>query len=119
MNKIELIGRLTKDVEVKTTKSKVSVATFTLAVDRKYSKEGEQKTDFIDCVAFGKLVDILTKYTKKGQKIAVVGSLNINQYKDKEGKTKSAPVVVIDDFYFVEYNKEVNNNVNPDELPFG
>lgn len=119
MNKIELIGRLTRDVEVKTSKSKVSVATLTLAVNRKYAKDGEQNVDFIDCVAFGKLVDVLTKYTKKGMKIAITGSLNINSYLNKEGKTKTSPVVVIDDFFFVDSaNKEVMNDVKEEELPY-
>ena len=103
MNRIELMGRLTKDVEIRQTKNKTEVGAFTLAVQRKLDKE---TTDFIDCVVFGKLVDILTKYTKKGDRIVVCGELNINNYTDKEGNNKKSTVVIVNDFYFIEYKKE-------------
>lgn len=114
MNKIELMGRLTKDVERRQTKSKTEVGAFTLAVPRKMNKE---ETDFIDCVVFGKLVDIMTKYTTKGDRIIVCGELNINTYQDKDGNNKKSVVVVVNDFYFTE-NKKVEEKA-PEELSFG
>lgn len=115
MNKIELMGRLTKDVEIRQTKSKTEVGAFSLAVPRKLDKE---TVDFIDCVVFGKLVEVLTKYTKKGDRIIVCGELQINLYQDKEGNNKKAAVVVVNDFYFTE-NKKVETKQEPEQLPFG
>lgn len=112
MNKVELMGRLTKDVEKRQTKSKTEVGAFTLAVPRKANKE---EVDFIDCVVFGKLVEVLTKYTTKGSKIIVCGSLRIDTYTDKEGNNRKATTVVVDDFYFTE-NKKIEEA--PNELPF-
>ena len=99
MNKIELMGRLTKDIEVKGENEK-KVGIFTLAVDRKGAKE--KTTDFINCVVFGKLIDILVKYTSKGNRIIVCGSLLSNTYTDKEGKNQTKYFVNVNDFYFTE-----------------
>lgn len=109
MNKVELMGRLTKDVELLHTKSDAKVARITLAVARKGSKDA---VDFIDCVAFGKLVDILPKYVEKGNRIIVTGSLNLNNYTDKDGKTKTSVNVVMDDFYFVDYKSNRQEEMN-------
>lgn len=99
MNKIEIMGRLTRDVEVRETKNKKQVYTFTLAVPRKADKE---KVDFINCVAFSNLGEILKKYTAKGKRIIVCGSLNIDNYEDKDGNTKQYVNVLVDDFYFAD-----------------
>lgn len=118
MNKIEIMGRLTKDVEMKMTKNKKEVYTFTLAVPRKTDKE---TTDFIDCIAFSKLGEIIKNYTTKGQKIIVCGSLNINHYEDKDGNKRVAPTIVVDDFYFTDGKPTKNENTKEevtDDLPF-
>lgn len=114
MNKIELMGRLTADVELKkaTKKDGADYIRFTIAVPRKLVKD---KTDFIDCVAFGKLAETISKYCKKGQRIIVCGSLQIDTVEKDEKKNKYTTVVV-NDFYFTEYNKDVAKS--EDELPF-
>lgn len=112
MNRIELLGRLTNDVEIKKGKES-EYARFSLAVQRKTSKE---KVDFIDCVAFGKLAEVIQKYCKKGQRIIVCGSLQIDSYENKEGKNVKATNVIVNDFYFTEFNKDLakeGTNENP------
>lgn len=101
MNKVELMGRLTKDVNILKTKNDKEMATFTLAVPRKGQKD---TTDFIDCVAFGELPSILSKYTSKGVRLIVTGAINISDY--KEGNTKKSFSILVDDFYFVDFKKE-------------
>lgn len=115
MNKIELMGRLTADVELKkaTKKDGTEYARFSLAVPRKNVKD---KTDFINCVAFGKLAEVISKYCKKGQRIIVCGSLQIDTVEKDEVRNIYINVIV-NDFYFTEYNKDVASN--KDELPFG
>ena len=114
MNKIELMGRLTADVELKKAEKKdgVSYARFSLAVPRKMVKD---KTDFINCIAFGKLAETICKFCKKGQRIIVCGSLQIDTV-EKEGNKVSYTSVIVNDFYFTEYNKDVAKS--EDELPF-
>lgn len=105
MNKIELIGRLVKDIEVKKSKNGNDFGTFTLAVQRKSNKE---ITDFFDCVVFGNLIEVLQKYTSKGLRLLVEGELQINTFEDKEGNKKQSNSVVVNDFYFVDFNQNVN-----------
>lgn len=105
MNKLELGGRLVKDIEITTSKSGVKVGKFTLAVSRKGKKD---ETDFIDCVVFGELAETIGKYTEKGNRIYVCGSLNINNYTDKVGNNQKSVNVVVDDFYFVDFKKELS-----------
>lgn len=106
MNKVELMGRLTADVELKeSTKNKdKKYAKFSLAVQRKLDKD---TTDFLDCVSFGRVGEAISKYCKKGQRIIVCGSIQIDTYTDKEGKARKATTIIVDDFYFTEYNKTV------------
>lgn len=106
MNKIELIGRLTSDVEIrKSTKDKSKTyARFSLAVPRKLDKE---KVDFINCVAFGRLSETINKYCTKGMRIVVCGTLQIDDYVTKDGKNAKTTTVIVDDFYFTEFNKKV------------
>lgn len=104
MNRVELLGRLVRDVEVKKGESGTEVGTFTLAVGRKLKKD---ETDFIDCVTFGKLTETLVKYTEKGNRLIVLGSLQVNNYEDKDGNKKKSTYIVVDDFYFVDFKKEL------------
>lgn len=103
MNKVTLMGRLTKDVEVKKSKNGNDWAVFTLAVQR-----DKETTDFIDCLGFGKMTETLTKYVEKGNRIVVCGSLQINTYETKEGQKVSKPQVIVNDFYFVDFKKELS-----------
>ena len=83
MNKVILIGRLTKDVETRYA-GEMAVSRYSLAVDRKYKKEGEPTADFINCVAFGKSGEFAEKYLRKGMKIAVTGRIQTGSYTDKD-----------------------------------
>lgn len=102
MNKVILQGRLTKDAEVKETKTKKKVAKITLAVDRK----GKDKTaDFFDVYLWEKLADVVEKYTKKGQKVLIEGYMQNDSYDDKDGKKVYRNIITATDFYFCEFNK--------------
>jgi single-strand DNA-binding protein len=107
MNKIELLGRLTKDVEVRYTQTNNTlVATFTLAVNRRFAKEGEQQADFINIVAWSKTGEFCSKYFKKGMQVVIVGRLQVRDYENKEGKKAYVTEVVADEVYFADSKKE-------------
>lgn len=116
MNKIELLGRLVKDVEVQKSKNDKSYVTFTLAVPRKLNKDN---TDFIDCIAFGKTAEALYKYTEKGNRVIIDGELHIENFKDKEGNTRKSVCVTVSDFYFVDFKKvEETKEQEKEQLSF-
>lgn len=123
MNKIELMGRLVKDIELKKGKNDNIYGVFTLAVGRKENKE---ITDFIDCIAFGKLAETISKYTEKGNRLIVTGALHFNAYTDKDGKNRNTVSIIIDDFFFVDFKtkkeekkeQKTTNDLLPDDLPF-
>ena len=107
MNKIILIGRLTKDPEVKETQSQISVCTFTIAVDRKFkTADGERQSDFLTCVAWRQQADLLGRYFQKGSRIGIVGNLQSRSYDNNEGKKVYVTEVVVDEIEFVESKKE-------------
>jgi len=114
MNKIEIMGRTTADVELQKSKDGKEYARFTLAVQRKLDKE---KTDFLDCVAFGKIAEIIAKYVKKGNRIIVCGSIQTSIVEKEKTKTKYV-TIVCDDFYFTEVRKDVSEDTADEELPF-
>ena len=100
MNKVLLMGRLTRDAEMFGQKTKV--ARFTLAVDRTY---GEDETDFFNCVSFGKQAEFVEKYLKKGTKILLTGRLQNNRYEDKRGKKVTSTQIITEDIEFCESKK--------------
>ena len=104
MNNVILMGRLTKDPELKTTQSGLSFCRFTVAVDR-YSKDGEDKTDFISCVAWRSTADFIDKYFSKGQRILLSGSIQTGSYTDKDGRTVYTTDVLVDKAEFCESKK--------------
>ena len=108
MNKIILAGRIVNDIEIKKSKSEKEYTTFTVAVKRKLDKD---KTDFIDCVAFGNLVQPLSKYVGKGNRIIVEGELNINDFENKEGQKQRGFNVVVKDFYFVDFKENQQTEI--------
>lgn len=117
MNKVILIGRLSKDVEIRYTQGSepMAIGRFNIAVDRPYSankKEREHTVDFINCITFGKRAENIKQYFKKGSKIAVEGRIQVSSYKDKNDNTRIATDVVIDKFEFCE-NKGCNNSNKP------
>ena len=96
MNSVVLIGRLTRDPELRKTQSGQSVCTFTVAVDRIPGKDGTEGADFPSCVAWGKTAEILTTYAAKGSQIAIRGRLQTRSYEDKEGRKVYVTEVVAD-----------------------
>lgn len=108
MNNVILIGRLTKDADLKYTSSGKAVATFTLAVD-KYSN-GEKSADFIGCVVWEKSAEALANYTKKGSKIAVRGSINTRNYENQQGQRVYVTEVVADKFNGIEFLDSKSDN---------
>jgi single-strand DNA-binding protein len=104
MNQIVLMGRLTRDPELRHTQSGTQVAAFSLAVDRGYtSKEsGERQTDFIDIVAWRSTAEFVSKYFTKGQMAAVTGRLQIRDWTDKDGNKRRSAEVIADNIYFTE-----------------
>ena len=101
MNKVILMGRLTRDVETRYS-GETAIARYSLAVDRKYKKEGEATADFINCVAFGKSGEFAEKYLKKGMKIAVTGRIQTGSYTDKDGKKVYTTDIVVEEHEFCE-----------------
>jgi single-strand DNA-binding protein len=98
LNHVSIMGRLTKDVELRRTASGTAVANFTLAVERDFSKDKE--TDFIECVAWGKTGEFADKYFSKGKMAIVAGRLQIRKWEDKNGNKRSAAEVVAENMYF-------------------
>lgn len=101
MNKVILIGRLTKDVETRYS-GEMAVSRYSLAVDRKFKKEGEATADFINCVAFGKSGEFAEKYLKKGTKIAVTGRIQTGSYTNKDGVKVYTTDVIVEEHEFCE-----------------
>lgn len=116
INCINIMGRLTADPELKVTTSGTNVTTFTVAVDRQYSK-GEKQTDFIPVTAWRGTADFISKYFRKGQLIAVQGSLQTRKYQDKEGHNRTAFEVVASDVSFCGDKKEAGNSTTQAEQP--
>ena len=113
MNNIQLLGRITKDLELKTTTSGKPVCSFDIAVTRKFNKE---ITDFIPCVVWDKTCETMCKFVKKGQLIAIDGSLYTRKYEDKNGNNRTAYEVNVNNFYFAESKKTSNVDISADPL---
>lgn len=101
MNKVELMGRLVNDAELLKGKS-IDYSKFTIAVKRK----GKDEVDFINCTAFGKVAEAIVKYTEKGNRIIVEGSIQIENYETKEGNKVTTVNVIVNDFYFVDFKQK-------------
>ena len=99
VNKVFLMGRLTADPELKSSASGVSVMRFTVAVNRRLKKD---ETDFIECVAFRQTAEFISKYFRKGSSIIVFGSIQVDNWKDKEGNNQRSTRVVVDEVQFGE-----------------
>ncbi|MCL2083494.1 MAG: single-stranded DNA-binding protein [Oscillospiraceae bacterium] len=103
LNRISLMGRLTRDPELRTIPSGASVASFSLAVDRRFTKQGEEKqTDFIDIVVWRERAEFVHKYFRKGQLVAIDGRLQSRNWEDKHGQKRVSIEVVADNVYFAE-----------------
>ena len=103
MNVVTLIGRLCNEAELKTTQSGVSVTSFTLAVDRSYTPKGQEKqTDFIPCVAWRNTAEFISKYFRKGSRMAVKGELQQRSYTANDGSKRNVFEVIVDGAFFCE-----------------
>jgi len=104
MNKVILLGRLTKDPEIRYSQSAepVCVSKFTVAVDRRYKKEGEPDSDFINCVTFRRTAEFMERYIKKGMLVSVCGSITVRSYDDNTGQRRWATEVTCDEVNFAE-----------------
>jgi len=104
MNNIQLVGRLTRDPELKFTSGNgMAVVKFTLAVNRpRFDKNKPQEADFINCVCFGKRAEAIANYVQKGHRFGVIGRLQINKYVDKDGNNRWSSDVVVSDFEFMQ-----------------
>lgn len=102
MNTVQLVGRLTKDPDVKYTNGGTSIARFTVAVDRRFKSEGGPTADFPSVVAFGKTAEFVEKYFHKGQRIGIAGRIQTGSYEDKDGKKVYTTDVIAEAVEFVE-----------------
>lgn len=108
LNHITVMGRLTRDVDLKTTPAGVAVASFSIAVERDFAEGGEKKTDFIDVVAWRQTGEFVSKYFTKGMMAVVSGRLQIREWTDKEGNKRKSAEIVADNVYFGESKKSDN-----------
>lgn len=118
MNKIILIGRLTKEPELRHTTSNIEVTQFSLAVNRDFkNQEGEYEADFINCVAYRKLAETISVYVRKGDKLAVTGRLQVRNYDNSEGKKVYVSEVIVDSIEFLESKKESIDEPKEEMIP--
>lgn len=135
MNKVQLIGRLTRDPETKYTQSTepVAVTRFSVAVNRKYKRDGEPDADFFNCITFGKTAEFVSKYFSKGKMIGVAGSIRNNSWTDNNGQKRISTEILVDEVEFCGSKTEekntqevvqdddyytVDENIDDDNLPF-
>ena len=121
------MGRLTADPEITSTQSGTTIARYTVAVDRRFAKDGQQKTDFFTCTSFGKQAEFVEKFLKKGVKVVVSGEMRLDTVQ-KDGKNVTYPKVAVNEIEFAESKKSdsgeaktddfLNVTDNLDELPF-
>ena len=114
MNKVILMGRLTRDPEVRYAQgdNAMAIARYSLAVDRRFKRDGEPDADFINCVAFGKSGEFAEKYLKKGTKVAVVGRIQTGSYTNKDGQKVYTTDVVVEEQEFAESKNSGSSNNN-------
>lgn len=108
MNKVILMGRLTRDPEMRQTQSGVNVCSFSIAVNRRFAKDGQQNADFINCTAWRQQAEFICKYFSKGSMISVVGNLQSRSWENQEGKKQYATDVVVDEVYFTGSRTETH-----------
>ena len=130
MNKVILMGRLTKDPDIRYTQTNnIMVASFSLAVNRRFAKEGEQQADFINIVAWSKTAEFCSKYFKKGQQVGIIGRIQTRNWEDENKVKHYITEVVAEEVYFADSKKEDGNATteetesgnfynSTDELPF-
>ena len=138
MNKVQIVGRMAKDPEVRLTQNQTAFCNFTVAVDRRFKdKDGNRQADFINCVAWKQTAGFIQKYFKKGSRIGIVGSIQTRTFEDQNGQKRYITEVLVEEAEFVESNNkeetkpaeqepdagpEIQNDVGPADggvdLPF-
>ena len=120
LNHITIMGRLTRDVELRSTQSGVSVASFTVAVDRDFGARdgGEKQTDFIDCVAWRQTGEFVSKYFRKGSMIVVSGRLQSRKWQDRDGNNRTNWEVNADNVYFGESRRDGGDTTGNDRASY-
>lgn len=113
LNKAILIGRLTADPELKQTQAGVSVCTFSIAVDRRYQKDGSREADFLDIVVWRGTAEFVARYFQKGHKIGVEGEIQTRSYTDKNGSKRKAWEIQADRAFFVESRERRSPEIEP------
>lgn len=119
MNKIILIGRTTKNIELRFTTSNKAVVNFSLAVNRNFkNEEGEYETDFINCVVYGKQAENMKQFVSKGDLLGVEGRLQIRSYQNEEGKNIYVTEVIVENVQFLATNKKEQTTPKEESDPF-
>ena len=116
MNKVILMGRLTKEPEIRYTANNIPVCSFTLAVDNRFSKDENKKAEFFNVVAWRNTAEFVGKYFTKGLQVVVSGRLQNRTWEDSEGKKRYVTEVVADETYFADSKKGNNNTDNMSEF---
>lgn len=112
MNKVTLMGRLTRDPEMRQTPNGVPVARFSIAVNRRFAKDGQQQADFINCVAWRQSAEFLCKYFRKGSMIAICGSIQSRTWDGADGKKQYSTEVLAEEIYFTGSKSDSGNGGN-------
>lgn len=128
MNKVVLIGRLTNDIELRYTNTQAAVASFALAINRGKDRDGNDRgADFPRCIAFNRTAETLSKYSKKGGRVAVEGHIQTGSYKKQDGSTAYTTDIIVDHFEIIDWADSGNKNpqypagfdtINDDDCPF-
>ena len=119
MNKIIMMGRLVRDPEISSSPTGTTFARYSIAVDRKFKKEGEPDADFFNCTSIGKQAEFVEKYLKKGTKIVISGRLQNNNYTNKDGQKVYDVRIIVEEIDFAESKSESNNSSVKSEHPSG
>ena len=114
INRVVLVGRITKDIDLRKTPNGASVVQFTIACNRRVKQQGQPEADFINCVAWRNTADFISKFFDKGQLIALVGSLQSRTYEDKTGAKRTAFEVIVDEAHFVESKRDSSRPSTPE-----
>lgn len=122
MNNVSLVGRLVRDPEVRYGQNEsVSVAKFSLAVERKWKRDGEPTVDFINCTVFGKSAEFTEKYFRKGMRVAITGRIQTGSYKNKDGQTAFTTEIIVESQEIAQSKSESNEHSNAEagKSPYG
>ena len=116
LNKVILMGRFTRDPELRSTPQGISTCAFSIAVDRNFVRQGEErKADFINCVAWRQTAEFISKYFKKGSMVALEGSIQTRSWDDQDGKKRYATDVVVNQVYFAESKRDSQSSMGMDD----